>query len=102
MSRHFKSAFSLLALAALCGTAAGAQTDLATSLYETFGSTASYNADQVGQRPANAAGGLFEFRHIRSPLVGYEAAYSFNRANQVYAIALNSAPPDRPPPSALC
>jgi opacity protein-like surface antigen len=27
---------------------------------------------------------MVEFRHIRNPLIGYEATYSYNRANQVY------------------
>jgi opacity protein-like surface antigen len=27
---------------------------------------------------------MIELRHIRNPLIGYEATYSYNRANQVY------------------
>ena len=38
----------------------------------------------TAQSPSNAAGGLIELRHISNPLVGYEASYSFNRANQHY------------------
>ncbi len=37
------------------------------------------------QSPANQAGGLFEFRHIKNPLVGYEATYSYNRGDQGFS-----------------
>jgi hypothetical protein len=70
-------------LAAVASPAAHAQTDVALSLYGTFSSTTTYNNDLEHQNSANAAGGLFEFRRISNPLVGYEATYSFNRANQV-------------------
>lgn len=79
-----KIASCLLALTVFGPTAAFAQTDIALSLYGAFGGTTTYaNGDEL-QRPANAMGGLLELRHIRNPLVGYEATYSFNRANQVY------------------
>ena len=71
-------------LAVVASVAARAQTDIALSLYGTFGSTTTYNIGLENQTSANAAGGLFEFRHISNPFVGYEATYSFNRANQVY------------------
>jgi opacity protein-like surface antigen len=64
--------------------AARAQTDVALSLYGTFTGTSNYNIDLEHQKSANAAGAIFEFRHIRNPLIGYEATYSLNRANQVY------------------
>ena len=70
-------------LAAAVGAAAHAQTDVALSLYGAFNNTAGSNLG-VQDRTSNAAGGMVELRHIRNPLVGYEAAYSFNRANQVY------------------
>jgi opacity protein-like surface antigen len=38
----------------------------------------------VIQSPSNAAGVLFEVRHIKNPLVGYEATYAYNRDNQSY------------------
>jgi hypothetical protein len=66
-------------------TVARAQTDAALSLYGTFSRTTNYNSGFEHQNAASAVGGLFEFRHIRSPLVGYEITYSFNRANQVYS-----------------
>ena len=43
------------------------------------------NNNNIQESPANAGGGIIELRHIRNPLIGYEATYSFNRANQVYA-----------------
>jgi opacity protein-like surface antigen len=52
--------------------------------YGTFSSTTNYNIDLEHQTAANAAGGMFELRHISNPFVGYEATYSFNRANQEY------------------
>lgn len=59
-----------------------AQTDVAASIYGAFSGTASGNG--VQESPSNSAGGLLELRHIHNPLIGYEATYSFNRANQVY------------------
>lgn len=78
---------SLLASLLLCvliaaNVAAHAQTDVALSLYGAFNS--STNGNGTAQSPSNAAGGLVEVRHIKNPLIGYEAAYSFNRANQHY------------------
>ncbi|HEX7730260.1 MAG TPA: outer membrane beta-barrel protein [Terracidiphilus sp.] len=59
-----------------------AQTSVAASVYGAFGGATSGNG--TAQSPSNAAGGLIELRHISNPLVGYEASYSFNRANQHY------------------
>jgi len=59
-----------------------AQTDVAASLYGAFSGTTSSNG--IRQSPANAAGGLIELRHISKPYIGYEATYSYNRANQSY------------------
>ncbi len=73
--------FSGLA-AALC-SAAQAQTDVALSLYGAFSEKT--NGNGTIQSPSNAAGGIIEVRHISNPIVGYEATYSFNRANQVYS-----------------
>lgn len=59
------------------------QTTAALSVYGAFnGST---NANGTVQSPSNAAGALVELRHISNPLVGYEATYSWNRANQAYS-----------------
>ena len=71
-------------LAALAGgKAACAQTDLALSLYGAFSGTT--NGNGTTQSPSNSAGGMIELRHIRNPLIGYEATYSYNRANQTYS-----------------
>ena len=70
-------------LAALVCTAARAQTDVGLSLYGAFSGTETANG--VQESPSNSAGGLFELRHIANPLIGFEATYSYNRANQVYS-----------------
>ena len=75
-------AFLLAGVAFAGGATAGAQTDVALSLYGAFSGTTTIN--NVQQSPANAAGGMVELRHIVNPLVGYEATYSYNRANQEY------------------
>jgi len=75
---------SLLAgLAALSGTAANAQTDVAASLYGAF--TGATNENGTIYSPANAAGGLLEVRHIAKPWAGYEGTYAYNRANETYS-----------------
>jgi opacity protein-like surface antigen len=73
-----------LFLVAVPTRSAHAQTDVALSVYGTFTGTTNYNGDLEHQKSADALGGIFELRHIRNPLIGYEATYSFNRANQVY------------------
>lgn len=103
-------AFFVVAMAATCGTAVGAskaarqtstapvptaqrpaatpdmaETDLGVSLYRTF--TSSTSGNSTLQKPANGTGAMVEFRHIQSPLVGYEVSYGFNRANQSLAPA---------------
>ncbi len=75
-------ALFLAGVAVVGGTTASAQTDVALSLYGAFSGTTTVN--NVQQSPANAAGGMVELRHLVNPLVGYEATYSFNRANQTY------------------
>lgn len=77
--------FLLAAMSMLAGRPAHAQTDVAASLYGAFnGSTtvSSTNVPGGALSPSNAAGALIEVRHIKNPLVGYEATYSYNRANQ--------------------
>lgn len=75
------------ALIAATGTAVHAQTDVAVSLYGAFNRTSSTSATSLPeeQNPADAAGALIELRHISSPLMGFEATYSYNRANQEYS-----------------
>jgi opacity protein-like surface antigen len=86
-SSRLALALSFILVAALCATAR-AQTDLALNLYGAFSGTTNTNTTgnaTFTESPSNAAGGMFELRHIRNPLIGYEATYSFNRANQVYS-----------------
>jgi opacity protein-like surface antigen len=59
------------------------QTDLSLSIYGAF--SGATTGSGVMESPSNAAGGIFEVRHIENPLVGFEGTYSFNRANQVYS-----------------
>jgi opacity protein-like surface antigen len=61
---------------------ARAQTDVSASVYGAFTGTTDGNG--VTQSPSDAAGVLFEVRHIKNPLVGFEATYAYNRANQSY------------------
>lgn len=67
----------------LLPAAASAQTDIALSGYGAFHQKTSGN--QTVQSPSDQGGFLVELRHIRNPLVGYEATYGFNRANQNYS-----------------
>lgn len=61
---------------------ASAQTDVAASVYGAFSGATTGNGIQ--QSPSNAAGVLIEARHIANPIVGFEATYSYNRADQTY------------------
>lgn len=85
--KQLKAAFLLMGVAALGCAAAGAQIDVAGSLYGAFSGTT--NGNGVQQSPSNAAGGLLEVRHISNPIVGYEGSYSFNHATQTYSAAVN-------------
>jgi opacity protein-like surface antigen len=71
-----------IVLAGAAGVAARAQTDVGLNLYGTF--SGATNNNNIRENPADAAGVMIEVRHIRNPLIGYEATYSFNRANQEY------------------
>jgi hypothetical protein len=59
------------------------QTDIGVSGF--YALTSSTSGLGTHQTPSNAPGGLFELRHISSPLLGYEFAFSFNPADQAYA-----------------
>jgi opacity protein-like surface antigen len=78
-----------LGLAILCSAAARAQTSLGLSVLGAFGQSTSGNGTE--QFPSVHAGALVQLRHISNPLVGYEATYSYNRANQVYASSPSNA-----------
>jgi opacity protein-like surface antigen len=90
----------LAGLAALCSTAAYAQTDVAASLYGAFNGTT--NGNDTIQSPSNAAGGLLEVRRISKPWVGYEGTYAFNRANQAYSYIFVTCPASGNGPCAPC
>src|SRR6516165_1943285 len=64
-------------------TAASGQTDVALSVYGSFPGTT--NGNGTVQSPSNSAGGIVELRHIKNPLMGFEATYSYNRADQTYS-----------------
>jgi opacity protein-like surface antigen len=70
------------------------QTDLSLSIYGAFSGATTGNG--VMESPSNAAGGIFEVRHIENPLVGFEGTYSFNRANQVYSPTVSCGLPCGP------
>ena len=76
------TAFLLLSVAAWSGARAYAQTDIAGSIIGAFNETTIWN--RITQSPSDSAGGLLEVRHITNSLVGFEATYSYYRANQVY------------------
>ena len=81
--RCIRFAFLFSAIVFLAKSAAYSQTDIGLSLYGAF--SGATNGSGVQQSPSNSAGGIVELRHISNPLVGYEATYSYNRANQVYS-----------------
>ena len=83
-------------LAAMLCTAACAQTSVGLSLYGAFSGAQSGNG--VQESPSNSAGGLIELRHISNPLIGWEATYSYNRANQVYSCTFSGCLVPSPTP----
>ncbi len=100
--RTYKIFIFLLAL--LAAQVCSGQTDVAASLYGAFSGTTGptdHNNNTL-QAPSNAAGGLFEFRHIFLPVLGFEATYSYNRANQVYRNYFNAHNTTLCPPGPGC
>ncbi|HTH42641.1 MAG TPA: outer membrane beta-barrel protein [Terracidiphilus sp.] len=81
--------FIFLGAIALC-VSAQAQTSVAVSVYGAFSGTTTGN--NVQESPSNSAGGLIELRHISNPILGYEATYSYNRANTSYRCTGTSCP----------
>jgi opacity protein-like surface antigen len=67
-----------------------AQTSVGVSLYGAFNGTTTGNG--VQESPSNSAGGIIELRHISNPILGYEATYSYNRANTAYRCTGTSCP----------
>jgi opacity protein-like surface antigen len=78
------------AATALLAAPCSAQTDVAGSVYGAFSGTT--NGNGTVESPANQAGGLIEVRHIENPILGFEATYSFNRANQAYSTGSEVCP----------
>lgn len=67
------------------------QTAIVISGYGTLNRTATgcpYCTEQV---PANQAGGFIEMQHLSGPFLGFEATYSYNRANTTYSNAFPSS-----------
>ncbi|HEV2135056.1 MAG TPA: outer membrane beta-barrel protein [Terracidiphilus sp.] len=89
---------ALLALASSFAVSASAQTSVGLSLYGAFNQSTTGN--NTAQSPSNSAGGLIELRHIANPIVGFEATYSYNRANQHYSF--QNPPPGNPCPPSGC
>lgn len=61
---------------------ARAQTSVAVSALGSFKTNSS--SALTRQVPSNSAGFMIELRHISSPLFGYDVAYSFRGADQLY------------------
>jgi len=100
LKKWMQAAMLVAGLAALeCATAdaqaaadrALSKTDLSLGIYGAFSGATTGNG--VMESPSNAAGGIFEVRHIENPLVGFEGTYSFNRANQVYSSTVSCGLP---------
>ena len=89
---------ALLVLALGLAASASAQTSVGLSLYGAFNQKTTGN--NTAQSPSNSAGGLIELRHISNPIVGFEATYSYNRANQRYSF--QNPPPGNPCPPSGC
>lgn len=92
--------FLLAVVAAPARLPAHAQTDVAANLYGAFSgsTTAPSTSNAPGGavlRPSDATGALIELRHIKNPLVGYEATYAYNRADQSEIVG-SATPPACP------
>ena len=80
---RIKLASAVFAFIAIFGSAcSSAQTDIGLSMYGSFSGAVDENG--VRESPAAAAGGIFELRHIKNPILGFEGTYSYNRANRNY------------------
>jgi opacity protein-like surface antigen len=74
------------------------KTDIALSIYGTWSEKASQGA--ALESPSNAAGGMFELRYLKNPLLGFEGTYSFNRANENFSAGVCPVGTVPPCPSA--
>ena len=100
-TKYIAVAFLLFSLAIYPATFACAQkqTDIAGSIIGAFNETTAANSEI--QSPSDSAGGLLEFRRILNSLVGFEATYSYNRANQTYTDSAPTLLPCPPPGGCL-
>jgi hypothetical protein len=87
MKIWMQGAFVAFVAVLMFGATAQAQTDVALSGYGTF--TSSTTGSGTHQTPSNSAGGLFEWRRIVNPLVGFEFEVTSNPADQSF-IATNA------------
>ncbi len=77
--------FCCILFALAMRNSAAAQTDVGVNAYGAFtGASASLNSGEETQSATSSGGGMLEFRHIRSELVGFEGTYSLQRANQLF------------------
>ncbi len=74
-------------LAAAAGASAQKQTDVALSVYGAINNGKISSSPVTYQSSSDSVGGLLEFRHISNPFFGWEVAYAYNRADQVYTYA---------------
>lgn len=80
--------FAALLVASLFAQSASAQSYLKNSEFglSAFGQfTSSSNGDGVEVKPLASLGGQGTFRHIYSPLLGYEAGYGYTRFTDKYS-----------------
>lgn len=82
-TKWIRAVFLLSVMAVLGAAVAGAQTDVSASVYGAF--TGTTTGHGTVQSPSNSAGGLIEVRHVVNPIIGFEATYAFNSANQIYS-----------------
>jgi opacity protein-like surface antigen len=90
IARIHPALFFLAVALVLAPGIALAQTSIALSAYGAFTGTTTGNGTQ--QSPSNQAGGLFQLRHTSNPILGFEATYSFNRANEAYSASAHACP----------
>ncbi len=83
--RFLASAFLAATILSISALPAFAQTAIVVSGYRTFNRMATGNYYGTQQLPANQAGGLIEVQHLSGPFLGFEATYSWNRANTTYS-----------------
>jgi opacity protein-like surface antigen len=95
--KRIPALMALVVAMALGCAHAGAQPDIAASVYGAFNQSTTGN--NVVQSPSNAAGVLLEVREIKNPLVGFEGTYAYNRSDQNYASVLVACPAE---PSTSC